>query len=315
MPSYLRIDFLCILMNQKLIFFEDEIASLIHIKSIEKETIRVRSLPECARYRGMVAMIAIIRTFALSIIAVAIVAGPTNVQADEASAKRILRSMSDYVTSQRTLSLTFDADIEVITKELQKIQFASSGQVLLSRPDKLHATRTGGYANVELVFDGKVLNIIGKDENVFAQLDAAGSVDQLIDRLRDTFSIGMPGADLLLSRLYDELIENVVDAKHIGRGVIDGIECEHLAFRTPDTDWQLWVELGARPIPRKYVITSKEITGAPQYTLRIKDWRTDVAVAPDAFAFKPPEGAKKVEAAGLANLDEIPPGIATGGRR
>jgi hypothetical protein len=259
----------------------------------------------------------VIKYVAVAITAIAVlgVAGLTASRADEASAKGILKSMSDYLAGQKVISLTFDADIEVITPELQKIQFTSSGQVLLNRPDKLRAARTGGYADVELVFDGKTLSILGKDENAFTQVDTAGSVDHLIDQLRSKLSISMPGADLLFSRPYDELIEDVIDAKYIGRGVIDGIECEHLAFRNSDTDWQLWVEIGARPIPRKYVITSKAVAAAPQYTLRIKEWRTDVPVAADAFVFKPPQGAKKVTARELANLDEVPPGIVTGEKK
>ena len=87
----------------------------------------------------------------------------------------------------------------------------------------------------------------------------------------------------------------MIDAKHIGRGAIGGVECEHLAFRDHDTDWQLWVEVGANPIPRKFVITSKAVAGAPQYTLVIRDWKTDAPADETAFAFKPPEGAKKGE--------------------
>ena len=118
----------------------------------------------------------------------------------------------------------------------------------------------------------------------------------------------MPGADLLLTRVYDELMADVIDAKHIGHGVVDGVECEHLAFRNPDLDWQLWVEIGPQPIPRKYVITNKAVTGAPQYTLRIKEWRTDVQVAADAFSFRAPADARKVEFMALREIDEIPPG-------
>ena len=51
----------------------------------------------------------------------------------------------------------------VITPALQKIQFASSGQITLNRPDMLRIRRTGGYAEVELVFDGKTLSLYGKD--------------------------------------------------------------------------------------------------------------------------------------------------------
>src|SRR5687768_12493964 len=74
-------------------------------------------------------------------------------------ADQILKKMSDYLAGQNTLAVTFDSDIEVITPSLQKIQFTSSGQVQLSRPDKLRATRTGGYRDVEIVFDGKTLTM------------------------------------------------------------------------------------------------------------------------------------------------------------
>jgi hypothetical protein len=228
--------------------------------------------------------------------------------ADDSEA--ILKKMFDYVTSQKVISITFDGDIEVITSNLQKIQFTNSGQLLLNRPDKLRAHRVGGYADVELVFDGKKVAIYGKNLNAFTQLELAGSTDQLIDRLRDEYGVVAPGADLLLTDAYKALVAGVVDAKHIGQGVVDGVECEHLAFRNVDTDWQIWVEIGPRPIPRKYVITNKGVTGGPQYTLRIKEWKTDAHIAADAFVFVPPPGAKKVDLKEMSGIDEIPPGIA-----
>lgn len=226
-------------------------------------------------------------------------------------AAKVLKAMTDYVASQKVISATYDTDIEVITHDLQKIQFASSGQMLLSRPDKIRASRIGGYADVELVFDGKNLTVLGKNINAYAQTETAGSIDQLVAGLRNEFGMAIPGADLLLSGAYDELMKDVLDAKHIGRGVIDGVECDHLAFRNNDVDWQLWVEVGDRPIPRKYVITNKAVTGMPQYTLRIKDWKTDMQVAAGAFAFKPAADAKKVDFTALSDIDEVPPGVAT----
>jgi hypothetical protein len=86
-------------------------------------------------------------------------------------AVQILKAMSDYVTSQKNISLTFDSDVEVITPEVEKIQFASSGKMSLSRPDKLRVTRTGGYADVEIVFDGKTVSALGKNINSFTQMD------------------------------------------------------------------------------------------------------------------------------------------------
>ena len=106
---------------------------------------------------------------------------------------------------------------------------------------------------------------------------------------------------------------DVLEAKYIGRGVIGAVECEHLAFRNFDTDWQLWVEVGDRPIPRKMVITSKTLNSAPQYTIRITSWKTGVEPSPDAFSFTPPEGAERLDHNALAHLDELPQDHPTGG--
>ena len=160
-----------------------------------------------------------------------------------------------------------------------------------------------------MVFDGKSAGVIGKDVG-YAQVEAAGTVDQLIAKLRAGYGVSLPGADLMVSNVYDTLIADVMEAKHIGRGVIDGVECEHLAFRNFDTDWQLWVEVGGKPFPRKLVITSKTINGAPQYTLRIRDWKTDVQPEANAFAFEPPAGAQKLDPQALSQLDELPEGAA-----
>jgi hypothetical protein len=226
--------------------------------------------------------------------------------AENGDAEKLLKGMADYVASQKTLAVTFDSDIEVITSHLQKIQFTSSGQVQLSRPDKLRATRTGGYRDVEIVFDGKMLTVNNKDGKDYAQIEAAGTAEDLIDVLRDKHGVVAPGADLLLSNVFDVMMADVVEATLIGKGVIDGVECDHLAFRNVETDWQIWIESGAKPIPRKYVITSKGIGEAPQYTLRIKDWKTDVPA--DAFAFKPDPSFKKIALGDLSDIDEVPQG-------
>jgi hypothetical protein len=199
----------------------------------------------------------------------------------------------------------------VITSNLQKIQFTSSGQVQLSRPDKLRATRTGGYRDVEVAFDGNVVTVNDKDTKNYAQIEAAGTADQLIEVLREQHGVVAPGADLLLPNAFDVMMADVVEGAVIGKGVIDGVECDHLAFRNADTDWQIWIESGAKPIPRKYVITSKGIAEAPQYTLRIKEWKTDVPA--DAFAFKPDPSAKKIAMGDLSDIDEVPQGTTMAG--
>lgn len=94
--------------------------------------------------------------------------------------------------------------------------------------------------------------------------------------------------------------------------MIDGVECEHLAFRNFDTDWQLWVEVGERAIPRKLVVTSKTINSAPQYTLHIKSWKSGEKHAKSFFTFEPTKGMTQLGADQLIGLDELPPESAPG---
>jgi hypothetical protein len=237
----------------------------------------------------------------------------TAAPAPGSDAKTILKAASDFISIQGALELTFDSDIEIITPQLEKIQFANSGNLLLVRPDKLRGHRVGGYADVDLFFDGKTAAVFGRNINAYTQFEVPGSVDNLIEAMRAGQGVAMPFGDLLLSRPYDALVAGVMEAKHIGRGVVEGVECEHLAFRNADTDWQIWVEVGAKPMPRKMVITSKTIAAAPQYTIRIKTWKTDVTPAADGFTFVPPAGAQKLRPDALIDLDELPQGMPPGG--
>jgi hypothetical protein len=230
-------------------------------------------------------------------------------------ARTILKAMSDYVSGQKAIAATFNTDIEIITPDLQKIQFDSSGQLQLNRPDKLHARRTGGYTDVELFFDGKTFVVANRKDNLFTQVDAPGSVDQLVEKIRRDLGVDLPGADLFLSNPYQVLNADVIDAKHIGRGVVNGVECEHLAFRNDDTDWQIWVRVGANPIPCKFVITSKAMASGPQYTMLITDWKSDATIPLDAFTYNPADGAKKVEFDNLSSIDEVPPGVIKGSKQ
>jgi hypothetical protein len=253
-------------------------------------------------------------TILLSALAAVLTIAPVRAQQLKNDATVILKAMSDYVGSQKTIELIFDSDIEIITPQLEKIQFSSSGQALLSRPDKLRAHRRSDHADVAMFFDGKSVSIYGKHVNGYAQFEAPGSVDQLLHSLREGHGVALPGADLLLLNSYELLLAGVTEAKLIGGAIIDGVECEHLAFRNFDIDWQLWVEAGEQPIPRKMVVTSKTINSAPQYTVRIRSWKTDVDPLPGSFTFTPPVDAKKLDHNALIEFDELPQSAPEGGR-
>jgi hypothetical protein len=230
----------------------------------------------------------------------------SSARADEADAKKLFKTMSDYLAAQKTLSLDFDSSLEFVTKEDQKIALASSGSVTLQRPDKIRATRHGGFANVEMVFDGKTATLLGKEANAYIEADIPGSIDHLIDELRDRLHRPLPGADLMVANVYDTLMPLVTDVKDLGSGVIRGTECDHLAFRTDEVDWQIWIAQGDQPYPCRYVITTRGVKGSPQYTLDIRSWKAGTEVAADDFKFTAPAGAKKLTAEDALDIDELP---------
>ena len=214
--------------------------------------------------------------------------------------------MSDYLGAQKAISFDYDTNLEIVSTQQEKIGLASSGTLTLNRPNKIHLTRAGGFSNVEMVFDGKTLTLLGKNTNLYAQIEAPGTIDQLVDVLRDKYHRPVPAADLLMSDPYKELMPLVTEVKDLGSGVIHGVECDHLAFRTKEVDWQIWIAQGARPYPCRYVITSKKVTGWPQYTLDITGWKRAPRSHPMDFKLDIPSGAKKLTADQVPDLNEIP---------
>jgi hypothetical protein len=218
------------------------------------------------------------------------------------NARALLKAMSDYLAAQKTISMSYDSIFEVVSDDHQKFQIATSGTVDLVRPNKIRTTRHSGFSDTEMVFDGTMLSFLGKGQNAYIQTEAPGTIDDLIDALRDKFHRQLPGADLLTQNVYEALMTDVTDVKDMGSGVIGGKECDHLAFRSKDTDWQIWIAQGDKPYPCRYVITSTGVDQAPQFAMEIREW--NAGGAEGNFAFTPPAGATQMEVGDLEGLKE-----------
>lgn len=229
---------------------------------------------------------------------------PAHAGQDEA--KALFKAMADFLARQQTIGVSYDATLEIVTADLEKVGLASSGTLAMSRPDKIRVTRTGGLADVELVYDGKTLSAYGKNLNVFARQPLEGNIDQLVDTLRFEAGLELPAADLLSANAYDIMMANVTDAKALGAGVVRGQSCDHVAFRTADADWQIWIAPGDKPFPCRFTITSKMTALAPSYDITFSDWKTGSDVAAGDFQLKTADGAKEVNISELKGLDEVP---------
>ena len=240
-------------------------------------------------------------------ISFAVVLGTSmSLKADEADAKKLLKGMSDYLTTQKSISYKYDATLEVVTGDEQILALASSGSVDLMRPDKIHTTRSAGFADVEMSFDGKTLTLLGKNLNIYTQVELPGTIEHLIDELRNKYNRPLPAADLLLSDPYKALMLDVIDIKDLGSGVVGGVECDSLAFRTKEVDWQIWIAQGERPYPCRYTITSKSIANGLQYTIQFREWKSGDEVKTTDFSFKNSTDASQVKLEDLKGTGNLP---------
>lgn len=213
----------------------------------------------------------------------------------EPEAAKILAAMSDNLRSMPSLSVSYDADQEIVDLEGQKIQYSASGTIALDRAKGFLLTRKGPFADAEVIFDGNTISLHSKGRNVYAQLQSPGpSVEAASDELRAATGLDAPGADLLVDDPYAVLTDGVTKGTVVGSAFVGGVECDHLAFRTDIVDWQIWVSKGRNPLPLKYVITTKWVTGAPEYSLRLSNWKAD-GIDAARFKFTPPGNARKLE--------------------
>jgi hypothetical protein len=226
--------------------------------------------------------------------------------ADAAQAKGLFKAMSDYLGKQTKMSFDLDTSLEVVTTDGQKLSLTSSGSVTMVRPDKVRMIRHGGFANAEAYFDGKTLALVRRDQNRYSTVEMPGTVEHMTAELRDKYQRPLPAADLLSPNVFDAMMPNVKDVKDLGTGFIRGTECDHIAFRTDEVDWQLWIAKGNRPYPMRVIFTSKKIAGSPQYQLDVTGFKTGDEVKAGDFRFSPPPGAKKVEPSELKSFDELP---------
>ncbi len=241
-------------------------------------------------------------------VAAGMVAAP-GAGAAEAEALALLKGMTTYMSAQQAMSFRYDANLDVVTSEQQRLTLASSGTVSLARPGRIRATRSTGFADVETVFNGSTFTLLGKKANVYMKVPFKGTIETLVDELKDKYRRPLPAADLLLPNAYAELTEGVTDVKDLGSGVVGGVECDHLAFRKKDVDFQIWIAQGKRPYPCRYVITSTTVPGSPQYSVQLSDFRTGSAAVGQSFTFVPPPGARAIskdELKTIKSMGELP---------
>ena len=220
-------------------------------------------------------------------------------------ADRVLKAMSTFLQGESTFSFSTEIYNELINLEGQKLQLSGSGTALFDRPSRFYMSRQGMFSDAEMIYDGETLTLHGKRRNAYMQVPVSGTTDDAIRTVEIETGLDFPGADLLFAELYPILSSGVESSHYIGVVVVGGVECHHLAFREDKVDWQLWVQTGDEPLPIKYVITSKWLTGAPQYSVRLSDWNLDPAIPAGRFDYSPPAGARRLDTLEVNEMGEL----------
>jgi hypothetical protein len=223
-------------------------------------------------------------------------AAPAQPAGIDPQATAILKKSMDYLAGLKAFSLDAHNTIEATLTSGQKLQFDSASTLTLQRPNKLVARRgKGDVVNQAYYYDGKTLTLSNPDQKVYATVAAPATIEPMLDFARDSLDVVAPAADLLYRDAYEMLMQDTTVGFVVGRAMVGGVTCTQLAFRKPDVDWQIWIEDGPRPLPRKYVITSTKEAGTPDFTVVMPKWDVSPKVSDAMFVFKAPAGAKRVD--------------------
>ena len=215
----------------------------------------------------------------------------------EPDAQRLLKTSMAFVGGLGKFSLQGRSTLEVALKSGQKIQLGSPLEGVVQRPDRMRVRRGSGPDEDVFVFDGKSLTLWRPALNEYASLPAPQTIDKMLDFARERLGVVAPLADVVTADGYAVMMDGVTSGFVVGQSLVEGVACDHLAFRAPHVDWQIWIERGERPLPRKMVITTRDIPNEPQFEVVITKWDRQPRIEARRFEFVAPKGAQRLEPA------------------
>ena len=210
----------------------------------------------------------------------------------EPDAMTALRNMGGYLRSLKAFQVDAVTTKEDVLADGQKVTFGGVTKLLARWPDRLRISAESDRKERLYVYDGKTFTMFARRVNYYATVPAPPTIGQLADVIHEKFDIQLPLEDLFRwggPQSKDE----ITSAMFIGPSEVGGVTCGHYAFRQPGLDWQVWIQLGDFPLPRKLVLTTLTDEARPQYVATFT-WNLAPSFNEAAFTFVPPKGAGKV---------------------
>ena len=208
------------------------------------------------------------------------------------AAQAVLNRMTATLNSQKRYAVTAHITRDEVLPFGYKLQHNEVARMWVESPNRLRLEVEGDIKNRTFVYDGAQLASSHPITTSTPSTAAPNTLGELVRVLLDA-EVEMPLIDMLYQGNAGNLTEDVRVGIVVGDSQVDGVATDHLAFRQPDVDWQLWVEKGAQALPRKLLITTRYEVGDPQYQAILK-WDMKPAIDANSFVFVPPAGATKI---------------------
>jgi len=235
-------------------------------------------------------------TVALALLATSAVAQVPAAAAEaalDAGAMAALQNMGAYLRTLKDFQVEVKTTDEDVLDDGQKIQYAGVTNLLAQMPGRLRAEVANDRHDRLYLYDGKNFTLYAQRLNYYATVPAPPTIGQLADKVEEDYGFSVPLADLFRWGSPSWTADGITAATDFGPGVVEGTTCEQYGFRQADMDWQIWIQKGDHPLPRKLVITTKTDEARPQHTA-VYTWNLAPSFNDKAFTFDPPAEALKV---------------------
>lgn len=208
--------------------------------------------------------------------------------------RNLLKQMGAYLRSLDRFTVRVEKTTELILPTEQRLHADQTAEIAIQKPDRLRANYLNLSGGRQLFYDGQTFALYTPEANVYASATAAPTIDETLDLLAAQYRISLPIADLLVANPDSRLAQNLTSETYVGLILVGGVPCHHLAFQTPEVDWEIWIEDGPKPLPRRLLLTDKSVEGSPQMMANLSDWNLAPQFSADFFTFTPPQNAQKI---------------------
>ena len=214
-------------------------------------------------------------------------------EAARAKGDALLREMSENMSALKTFAYTVEERRQNPGQSGAKSERVVTRHVVVRRPNALAFTGKGANGDTAGWYDGKQITLVSHRDKVWARGPMPPTLDEAMDFLADEYDVQMPTADLLYSSPYDAFMTKDTVGGWVDTQKIGDRSCEHLAYRQPVVDWELWLTTD-RSMPCQLKVTYKQNPGHPSTTVTYRGVENP-QITDETFKPNVPDGYQRIK--------------------